>query len=227
MLDWLLITVDESAREQYGDDCRELTRAFATYLQQPARLAFVSNEVLTGTSEAADAVEVVEPMTMAEAGLASISAAPMSSADFIWRDDGRPDWAAMWTSFCDLALFGGPPHRGEDSALHVPPGSDPLPETEIDPVSEIRRGIFETTGLYSEPRDERWLSITTASSRMAAWMAAAIILENVDARFDDEVLLVPGAGSFTLKNEVKSVVTVVAKVHHYWLAHIASQSSGS
>jgi hypothetical protein len=38
--DWLLILVDEAARDQHGDDCRELTRAFATYLQQPVRLAF-------------------------------------------------------------------------------------------------------------------------------------------------------------------------------------------
>src|SRR5215813_6690125 len=32
--------------------------------------------------------------------------APMSSAPFLRRDDGRPDWAAMWGSFCELALYG-------------------------------------------------------------------------------------------------------------------------
>src|SRR4029453_12532183 len=31
----------------------------------------------------------------------------MSSAPFLWRDDGRPDWSGMWTTFCELALYGG------------------------------------------------------------------------------------------------------------------------
>jgi hypothetical protein len=36
----------------------------------------------------------------------------MSSAPFAWRPDGRPDWGRMWTTFCELALHGGPPHWG-------------------------------------------------------------------------------------------------------------------
>ena len=32
-------------------------------------------------------------------------------------------------------------------------------------------------------------------------------------------LLVPASPSFTLKDQVKSVITVVAKVHHYWEIH--------
>ena len=32
-------------------------------------------------------------------------------------------------------------------------------------------------------------------------------------------LLVPASPSFTLKDQVKSVITVVAKVHHYWEMH--------
>src|SRR5439155_24308467 len=30
-------------------------------------------------------------------------AAPMTSAPFLWRADGRPDWGGMWTTFCELA----------------------------------------------------------------------------------------------------------------------------
>jgi len=56
---------------------------------------------------------------------------------------------------------------------------------------------------------------------MAAWLCASIILENVDARCEGERLFVPAHASFTLKNQVKSVVTVVAKTHHYWMAHVA------
>src|SRR5262245_28306289 len=83
-----------------------------------------------------------------EAGPSDI-AAPMSAAPFVWRPDGRPDWAAMWTTFCELALFGGPPHRGPDEALEAVPNPGPAPG-EPDAVAEIRRGIWETTGLYAE-----------------------------------------------------------------------------
>src|SRR5262249_56837582 len=49
--------------------------------------------------------------------------APMSSAPFLLRDDGRPDWAAMWGSFCELALYGGPPHRRPGHPLRAPPAA--------------------------------------------------------------------------------------------------------
>jgi sirohydrochlorin cobaltochelatase len=60
---------------------------------------------------------------------------------------------------------------------------------------------------------------------MAAWLCASIILENVDARCTDDTLYVPARGDYELKNEVKSVITVVAKTHHYWLEHVASQQA--
>jgi sirohydrochlorin cobaltochelatase len=56
---------------------------------------------------------------------------------------------------------------------------------------------------------------------MAAWLCATIILENVDAHCEEERLLVPADPSFTLTDGVKSVITVVAKTHHYWSAHLA------
>jgi hypothetical protein len=59
---------------------------------------------------------------------------------------------------------------------------------------------------------------------MAAWMCACIILENVDAKCDEEVLYVPCSPVFDIKNEVKSVITVVAKVAHYWQTHIQQQT---
>jgi sirohydrochlorin cobaltochelatase len=58
---------------------------------------------------------------------------------------------------------------------------------------------------------------------MAAWLAACIILENVDATCDEERLLVPASPAFGLKDEVKSVITVVAKTVHYWQAHVEAQ----
>jgi len=144
-------------------------------------------------------------------------AAPMSSAPFVWTADGRPDWSSMWTTFCELALYGGPPQRGPASALKAPAGAASSDDAML---AEMRRGIWETTGLYAEPAAPGWLAITCDSPTMAAWLCAAIILENVEARVDEDRLLLPAGPGYTLKDEVKSIVTVVAKTHHYWQAHV-------
>jgi hypothetical protein len=94
----------------------------------------------------------------------------------------------MWTSFCELALFGGPPHRGPDSPLR---GAKACAALDDDMLTELRRGIWETTGLYSEAAEPGWIAVTCDSHTMAVWLCATIILENVDARFDDDRLLLP------------------------------------
>jgi sirohydrochlorin cobaltochelatase len=151
-------------------------------------------------------------------------AAPMAAAPFVYLEDGRPDWGTMWQSFCELALYGGPPHRGPDDPVLEPTVDDAL-DTGSESLEEIRRGIFETTGLQAEPSPPHWMAVRCESRRMAAWMCAAIILENVDARCEDETLYVPASPTFELKNEVKSVITVIAKVHHYWQAHVEEQAA--
>jgi hypothetical protein len=148
------------------------------------------------------------------------AAAPMAAAPFVWRQDGRPDWGSMWTSFCELALYGGPPHRGPESALRAPTAAVAASDAAM--LAEMRRGIWETTGLYAEPATPGWLAVTCDSPTMAAWMCAAIILENVEARVEEDRLLVPAGPGYTLKDEVKSIITVVAKTHHYWTAHVAA-----
>jgi sirohydrochlorin cobaltochelatase len=95
-----------------------------------------------------------------------------------------------------------------------------------DAVAEIRRGIEETTGLPTSPAEPGWIAVACESPRMAAWLCATIILENVDARARGETLLVPASAGYRLEDEVKSVITVVAKTHHYWLAHARVQRGG-
>jgi hypothetical protein len=150
--------------------------------------------------------------------------APMSSAPFLWRSDGRPDWASMWTTFCELALYGGPPQRGPESALRATGAA--LADSDGEMLAEIRRGIWETTGLYAEAGPAGWLAVTCDSPTMAAWMCATIILENVGARVEDDRLLVPAGPGYRLTDEVKSVITVIAKTHHYWQAHINGAGDG-
>ena len=36
----------------------------------------------------------------------------MGSAALVYGPDGKVAWDQIWTSFCDLAIAGGPPHRG-------------------------------------------------------------------------------------------------------------------
>jgi hypothetical protein len=205
------------------DEWREAGRSLADFLDGPVTLWQVDGAGATDPALSAflrtlppDRQEVLAPRGSGGKG------APMAAAPFVWRADGRPDWRAMWSSFCELALFGGPPHRGPDNPLHaVKPTDDGAGTT--DAVAEIRRGIWETTGLFAEPAEPGWLAVTCSSPKMAAWLCATIILENVDARVEEERLLVPADPSFTLEDQVKSVITVVAKTHHYWTAHTVGE----
>jgi len=220
----MLIVVENTVPFERIQDCRELATSFATFLEEPVEFVFARPESLMAARMGAEPspsdppIEVLAP--------APPQAATMSSADFVYQPDGRPDWRAMWEGFCELALYGGPPHRGIDSALGVAPLDAPATEG-FDAIDEIRRGIWMTTGLYSEVDEDEpgWLTITCHSRAMAAWMCATIILENVEAKFEDERLMVPASPSFTLKNEVKSVITVVAKTNHYWRAHVITTAS--
>jgi sirohydrochlorin cobaltochelatase len=218
----LLLAADDSLPTESLNSCFELCSTLATVIGEPVYLATLDSDTLDDMrawvllKTEGKGLEGVEPR--------AVSNAPMSAAPFVYRDDGRPDWAAMWQGFCELALYGGPPHRGPDSPLEAEEGeSDSM--TLNDAIIEIRRGIFETTGLFSEPSPPSWMAVTCNSKRMAAWMCAAIILENVDARCEDEVLYVPASPDFEMKNQIKSVITVVAKVNHYWQAHIAEQQA--
>ena len=151
-------------------------------------------------------------------------AAPMAAAPFVWRADGQPDWRSMWTSFCELALFGGPPHRGVEQALRGFRGDGEASDPEM--VAEIRRGIRETTGLHAELEAAGWIAIACESRAMAQWLGAAIALENVEVRVEDVRLLLPAGPRFRLEDEVKSIITVVAKTHHYWAMHRGNVRDG-
>lgn len=141
----------------------------------------------------------------------------MSSAPFVWRPDGRPDWGSMWTTFCELALFGGPPQRGPNGALRASTSGGGCDAAML---AEMRRGIWETTGLYAESSEPGRLVVSCDSAAMAQWMATAIALENVEARADEDRIVLPAGAGWRIEDEVKSIITVVAKTHHYWQAHV-------
>jgi len=219
----LLLVVDAGAPAEVQQACADLAARLAAQAGMPVSVAAVPvsrldalNDTLRRDAEARRR-EYAPPAR-------PDPAAPMSSAPFVWNADGRPDWGSMWTTFCELALYGGPPQRGPESVLRGPQtalrASGGTAGTDDEMLAEMRRGIWETTGLYAEGTTPGWLSVTCDSPTMAAWLCAAIILENVDARVEEDRLLLPAGPGYTLKDEVKSIVTVVAKTHHYWRAHV-------
>jgi sirohydrochlorin cobaltochelatase len=212
----IVVVVETAVSPAVRDACADLAAGLADRVRMPVTLAAIP----------ACCLDALRP-TLSRAKESRISdfrpappAGPMSAAPFVLREDGRPDWGTMWESFCELALYGGPPHRGPDNPLRAPDGPSGVVVSERSILDEMRRGIWETTGLYAESAGEGWLAVTCESRRMAAWLCATIILENVEARIEEDRLLVPAGPGYRLEDEVKSIITVVAKTHHYWQAHI-------
>ena len=79
----------------------------------------------------------------------TVAPAPMRSAGLVYRE-GRVAWDEIWASFCDLAMAGGPPHRGRLLEPGTPQQVDQAPERYREVVAEICRGIHLVTGLYAE-----------------------------------------------------------------------------
>jgi len=213
----LVLVVDGEAPAEVQQACADLAATLADRAGMPVTVATVPIGRLDALRDALARDPEARRREHAPAPRPD-PAAPMAAAPFVWQADGRPDWGSMWTTFCELALYGGPPHRGPESALRAPSGPDAGSDAAM--LAEMRRGIWETTGLYAEPAQPGWLAITCESPTMAAWLCAAIILENVDARVEDDRLLVPAGPGYTLTDQVKSIITVVAKTHHYWQAHL-------
>ncbi len=209
----IVLVVDATLPAAGRDACADAAATLAQRAGMPVTLAAVPIETL-------DAVQPVIRRGAAQIReLTPADPGRMSSAPFVWRRDGRPDWGAMWTTFCELALYGGPPQRGAAQALRGPEaGAAAASSPEI--LAELQRGIRETTGLDAEAAEPGWIAITCESRRMAAWLCATIILENVDARVEGARLLLPAGPDWALEDQVKSVITVVAKTHHYWREHL-------
>ena len=146
---------------------------------------------------------------------------PMGSAGLKYDADGRVAWNEIWQSFCDLAMAGGPPHKGR---LLEPGSADEIaadPDRYAAVTSEICRGITMATGLPSDPSAESgWIHVGCDSDGMAGWLLRAITMENVAVRADDTVLDLPAGPAYRIDKEIKNVVTVIAKTCHYWSGHM-------
>ncbi len=160
--------------------------------------------------------------------LDSVSPTSMGSATLKFGSDSRVAWNEIWTHFCDLALAGGPPHRG--TLLEAPTPA----EVEAEPAGyqlvyeEIIRGIRMTSGLEAAPAPEPgWVTVHCQSDEMAAWLLRAIMAENVFVRRKQAKLLVPAGPQFRIAKEIKNVVVAVAKTCHYWEGHLSASEQAA
>jgi sirohydrochlorin cobaltochelatase len=156
----------------------------------------------------------------------SPSAAPMSAADLKFDADGQVAWDEIWEGFCDLALAGGPSHRGELLEPVSPEAAAANPAAYETVLAEIERGIRQVSGLpVVRSQAPGWVGVQCTSEEMALWLLRAIVVENVTVRREGAVLYLPAGPDFRLKYEIKNVVTVIAKTSHYWTEHIAAGSA--
>lgn len=150
----------------------------------------------------------------------AVSAAPMGSAPLRYDAEGRVAWDEMWQSFCNLALAGGPPHRGTllEPALQEEVRADPEGYARV--IAEITRGLTLITRLPVVTEGTLgWVGLVCSDEEMAIWMLRAIVVENVSVRRQGATLFLPAGPQYRVEKEIKNVITVVAKTHHYWTEH--------
>ena len=92
-----------------------------------------------------DSYEDIQPVSMGSAGLK-------------YTDDGTVAWDEMWDSFCDLAMAGGPPHKG--TLLEpAPTDVEAQPDRYSEVVDEICRGITLVTDLERTAPIPGWIRV--------------------------------------------------------------------
>lgn len=174
--------------------------------------------------EAFDTLEVRLKAILPEAyqeSYENVQPVSMGSAGLKYGFDGKVAWDQIWGSFCDLAMAGGPPHKG--TLLEPAPRAaiDAQPDQYREVVAEICRGVTMVTELETWPSpNPGWVRVTTHDETMAGWLLRAIVMENVSARAEGALLDLPASPAFRLAKEIKNVITVIAKTCHYWTGHM-------
>jgi hypothetical protein len=155
-----------------------------------------------------DSYETVQPVSMGSAGLK-------------YAGDGQVAWDEMWDTFCDLAMAGGPPHKGTLLEPGTAAAIAAQPDRYRAVVDEIGRGVTLVTDLpAAESPVPGWMRVDCYSEVMAGWLLRAIVMENVAVRAQGRALDLPASPDFRLEKEIKNVITVIAKTCHYYLGHM-------
>jgi hypothetical protein len=151
----------------------------------------------------------------------TLEARPMGGTGLKYDADGRVAWDRIWQSFCDLAMAGGPPHKGRLLGPGLPADIAARPDDQLDVLDELGRGVTMASELPTvESPHVGWIRVECHSDVMAGWLLRAITTENVAVRREGRMLDLPAAPHFRVDKEVKNVITVTAKTCHYWMGHI-------
>jgi len=145
----------------------------------------------------------------------------MGSAKLKYAPDGSVAWDDIWGSFCDLAMAGGPPHKGKLLLPASPEDVAAEPEAYRKVTEEICRGIRLVSSLSATPALQAgWIRVDCLDPTFAQWMVRAITMENISAHHDGNWLDVPAGPAYRVEKEIKNVVTSFAKTSHYWDGHM-------
>ncbi|MEO8372833.1 MAG: hypothetical protein ABI806_26850 [Candidatus Solibacter sp.] len=145
----------------------------------------------------------------------------MGSAALKYGADGRVAWGDIWESFCDLAMAGGPPHKG----MLLEPASaaeiEEHPEQYRNVVEEISRGLRLASDItVVGPGRPGWVRLNCVDPVMAEWLLRAVTMENISCRMEGAMLDVPAGPQYRIEKEIKNVITAITKTSHYWLGHM-------
>src|SRR5205823_4686040 len=147
----------------------------------------------------------------------------MGAAPLRYDAEGKVAWNELWTDFCDLALAGGPPHRGNLLEPASPETVRAAPEAYARVLAELTRGLRLVTGLpIVQDAAPGWIGLVCDNEDMALWLLRATVVENICVRREGATLFFPAGPSFRLEYEIKNVITVAAKTYHYWTEHQAA-----
>ena len=199
---------------------RSIERYFAIDSTSTAKM---ENKAATCLAELDQRVDSMLP-TEYRGRLEEVSSQSMGSALIDSDNFGVVAWDQIWTSFCDLAMAGGPPHRGRllEAVTHEQAQQNSVAYESV--VQEIRRGIEMVTGLSTRQASTLgWVGVQCDDEAMAVWLMRAIIVENVMVRREGTTLFLPAGPEFRVRKEIKNVITSVAKTVHYWRAHLRTR----
>lgn len=150
-----------------------------------------------------------------------VSPKSMGSAQLRYGKDGKVVWGEIWTTFCHLALAGGPPHRGTFLGPVTAEEAQSSPDEYALVVAELKRALGLCVDLPLVPDSPAgWIGLQCDSEATAVWLVRAIVAENVIARNEGPVLFVPAGPHFRVEKEIKNVVVCVAKCCHYLFDHM-------
>ena len=165
-----------------------------------------------------DSYEDVVPVSMGSAGLK-------------YDADGRVAWDQIWGSFCDLAMAGGPPHRG---TLLQPATAEAIsanPEAQLRLSSYRRDPTRDFAGNPSagSARSRRVVGRCAVSQCRDGGMARARDCDGEHsgtARRGNSVPVLRVRISVSPKKS-KNVITATAKTCHYWTDHMSAEQHES